>query len=209
MSTALTTTTSLNDMELGNVLARSIAPGLCQCGCGGETTVAVKTDKRSGAIKGQPRRFLFGHNGNGDTHRAWKGGRSKSSRGYVRLKLPSHPRASADGYVLEHVVVAEAALGRPLPSQAVVHHINGDKTDNRPSNLIICEDHAYHMLLHRRQRAFAECGNANWHRCLICKEYDAPENLYIEPNESRAKHRECARQLWHVRKATRRNKVIR
>lgn len=39
-----------------------IGPGLCGCGCGGEAPVSSRTDKRYGAIKGKPRRFIQGHN---------------------------------------------------------------------------------------------------------------------------------------------------
>lgn len=54
---------------------------------------------------------------------------------------------------LEHVLVAERALGGPLPPGAVVHHMNEDKLDNfTPFNLILCPDQAYHMLLHKRMR---------------------------------------------------------
>ena len=35
--------------------------GRCLCGCGGVTTVARKTDRRYGDIKGKPRRFIRGH----------------------------------------------------------------------------------------------------------------------------------------------------
>lgn len=43
----------------------SIPAGFCQCGCGRATSVATRTDERAGAIKGQPRRFVVGHNPNG------------------------------------------------------------------------------------------------------------------------------------------------
>jgi len=37
------------------------APSSCGCGCGAPTPVAKKTDRRSGAVAGQPRRFIRGH----------------------------------------------------------------------------------------------------------------------------------------------------
>lgn len=38
-------------------------PGLCGCGCGQRTLIAKETDARYGRIKGQPQRFIHGHNG--------------------------------------------------------------------------------------------------------------------------------------------------
>lgn len=57
--------------------------------------------------------------------------------GYVRVRLPEHPRADKSGMVLEHLVVMEASLGRPLDWSLgeQVHHVNGVKNDNRPENL--------------------------------------------------------------------------
>lgn len=36
--------------------------GLCQCGCGGTTTIALQSHTAKGYIRGEPRRFLPGHN---------------------------------------------------------------------------------------------------------------------------------------------------
>jgi hypothetical protein len=56
--------------------------------------------------------------------------------------------------VYEHVLLAEKALGKPLPAKAVVHHMNGKPADNHTYfNLVICPNQDYHLLLHRRAKA--------------------------------------------------------
>jgi hypothetical protein len=36
---------------------------LCECGCGGETKIAVRNHTKSGAVRGQPHRYIVGHHG--------------------------------------------------------------------------------------------------------------------------------------------------
>lgn len=67
---------------------------------------------------------------------AWKGkGWYKTRRGYVMVLAPGHPYADARGYVREHRLMMEDALGRYLEPQEVVHHRNGITDDNRLENL--------------------------------------------------------------------------
>ena len=134
--------------------------GKCECGCGGETTIAKLTKAKWGHVKGQPLRFLNGHNSlPGPLSLHWKGGRIKTSAGYIAVSAPGHPRPdrrAGRGYVLEHILVAEKALGRFLPQGVEVHHVNEKKDDNRNQNLVICENSAYHGLLHKRMKERAE-----------------------------------------------------
>lgn len=101
--------------------------------------------------------------------------------------------ATVDGArKFEHVRIAEEILGKPLPADAVVHHIDGDKANNDPSNLVICPDQRYHILLHTRQRALDACGNANWRKCPYCKEYDDPASMSSKPHRAGVQFRHLA-----------------
>lgn len=123
--------------------------------------------------------------------------------GYITVLMPEHPKADSAGYVREHVLICEKALGKPLPVGAEPHHVNRVTTDNSPRNLVVCQDHAYHMLLHHRTRALKACGHASWRKCQYCKRYDDPAKMYVNPAARSAYHRECSNLFRRERRGTR------
>jgi hypothetical protein len=70
----------------------------------------------------------------------WRGGLTHDAEGYLR-------RWTGNGQVLEHRRLMAIALGRPLESHEIVHHINGDKQDNSPGNLKVMTQ-SEHARLH-------------------------------------------------------------
>ena len=117
---------------------------LCECGCGKEAGVYKQTILRVGAHRGQPKRFYHG------SHSKTVLAKDYRCKGYKEITVsPGNSKRL-------HVALAEKALGKPLPKGAQVHHMNGTKE----GPIVICQDAAYHKLLHVRMRALAACGRS-------------------------------------------------
>lgn len=103
----------------------------------------------------------------GEKHGSWKGGKHINVGGYYEVLLePSDPMFSMrnrQGYTPEHRLVMAKKLGRPLARNETVHHINGDKLDNRLENLQIRKGN------HGNGQVYccADCGSRNIMQCEI------------------------------------------
>ena len=80
----------------------------------------------------------------GEDNPAWNGGRILRG-GYVFVRRPNHPNANCNGYVEEHRLVVEEHLGRYLLPREVVHHIDGNRSNNDIANLEVFESNGVHL----------------------------------------------------------------
>lgn len=116
--------------------------------------------------------------------------RHKNSNGAGHLMANGYVRLMVDGETkLMHQWLAEKALGRRLPVGVEVHHVDFSRSNNQPSNLVVCPDAAYHDLLHLRTKALIATGSPEARKCRFCKRYDDPANLFIR--DSGVHHRTC------------------
>jgi len=119
----------------------------CRCDCGGVKAVTTGmlnygVVRSCGCLK-----FAAGRN-----HANWSGGTTVSPDGYREVHVEGSK--AKHRYRSEHRLVAERALGRALSSGEVVHHINGNKLDNRPENLAVMsrsEHAALHAALRKKE----------------------------------------------------------
>lgn len=103
--------------------------------------------------------------------------------GYLRRRDLDHPRSS-HGYVLEHIVVAEETIGFSLPPGAVVHHIDQNRANNNPGNLVVCEDRRYHALLHSRTESLHATGRPDMKLCPVCEEWKELQEFGVRTERS-------------------------
>lgn len=79
-------------------------------------------------------------------HHEWKGGRKWDQKGYIDVYAPLHPLAKRPGgYVFEHRMVMEVALGRYLLPTEVVDHRDNHPLHNWPDNLRVFATNADHL----------------------------------------------------------------
>ena len=107
---------------------------------------------RKGGLKGGPRKparwYESMQKRKGANNVRWKGGRWRLSTGYIYILKPEHPHASKAGYVLEHRLIMEQAIGRYLLQEEQVHHINHVKDNNRIENLKLFSSNSEHIKHH-------------------------------------------------------------
>ena len=81
--------------------------------------------------------------GEGHYH-SWKGGRVLI-KGYWMIYAPDHPHCTKKKRVAEHRLVMEKKLGRYLDPKEVVHHLDHNRENNAPDNLMLFSSNGKHL----------------------------------------------------------------
>jgi hypothetical protein len=95
-----------------------------------------------------PNMSIYASSRKADISPHWKGG-VLIIDGYRWLYNPHHPNATKGRrYIAEHRMVMSEFLGRPLLSSELIHHLNGNRLDNRLDNLIIVSRKKHNHIHH-------------------------------------------------------------
>ena len=80
----------------------------------------------------------------------WKGGRYIDAHGYVMVHVGKNLEVKSkwESYQKEHVVVMEEQLGRKLTKDECVHHIDGNRQNNKLENLVVIPSNKHHKITH-------------------------------------------------------------
>ena len=99
----------------------------------------------------------------GEKSLGWKGGKFKTSQGYILLnaahlsfderdKFRSMFQGRNHNYILEHRFFMAKHINRPLLKAEMVHHLNGIQDDNRMENLLLLDGRKHRDIIPALQR---------------------------------------------------------
>lgn len=98
------------------------------------------------------------------------------NKGYIRVYMPEHINSDVKGLIYEHQLMAEKKIGRPLTEEEVVHHIDGNRSNNSLDNLLVFASNSDHIAFHHNgiytldEEGVAHCHakSKDENTCLLC-----------------------------------------
>ena len=162
---------------------RTLAEIAALCGCHRNTVWRIVGEL------GLPRLPTHGPSLTGADNAAWRGGRQVRSDAYAYVLAGDHPTTRRDGYIQEHVLVAEQAVGRLLLRTEVVHHRDGLTLHNSPENLQILP-RAEHARLHNAgvPKQFSQAGLEALRQARLQPEEHVPVSI-VRQRKARGDYR--------------------
>lgn len=116
--------------------------------------------------------------------------RHLTAEGYVKIKDPKYPNGRR--YCLEHRVVMEMLIGRPINDSEVVHHHDADRSNNIPENLEL-QTPSLHRLHHLSKDRHDRTVDGVEHRvCFVCARR-SPVSV-MRQRQGTFVHAECIKQ---------------
>ena len=130
----------------------------------GDPKLKIKTESHRRAIsEGQRRAWKRGRKNGGERP---IGTPYTDTNGYVRVKV----KEGAGRWAIQHVLVMEKRIGRKLVLGEIVHHIDGDRSNNADENLYLCRNYSHHMEVERQLketfRAMLKAGKVTFSQAL-------------------------------------------
>lgn len=125
---------------------------------------------------------------------------NSTCNGYQYFYAPKHPLATIKGLVYLHRHIASEKLNRWLLPEETVHHIDNNRANNNPNNLIILS-RSKHTQLHKPAKPPHKCPNCqtqtkNKVYCSTYCEHKAQERTNWPSNEK------LAELLWQIPTST-------
>jgi len=126
----------------------------------------------------------------------------------------NNPKRCKDGFIKEHILVVGNKIGRYLKKEEVVHHIDENKKNNDPSNLMIFATNADHSRFHKGNYKELICIDNVWKctenpmLCIKCgkkidrrtKTFECLECIKKENNHRKVKNRPSKEELYKLLK---------
>lgn len=139
-----------------NLIGKRFVLGSCACGCGEPIKI-----KHSRGLQ------IFKHFHNTQVNKRNPSFRAQT-HGYLLAYLPDHPFSHSTGYIREHRLVWEKYHNAMLLPWAVIHHINGNKKDNRIENLEVT-NRSKHKSKHTKDMSKRTCNDCQKNKTFFDK----------------------------------------